>query len=64
MYSFTQPELSRQLAQSRVAAIRASGASTVSCGNPGCAMQLRSALRDAGLDVRVAHPAELAAEAS
>ena len=37
--------------------------SVVSCGNPGCAMQLRSALREAHLDVRVAHPAELAAEA-
>jgi glycolate oxidase iron-sulfur subunit len=64
VYSFTQPELSQRLAQSRVAAIRASGATTVSCGNPGCAMQLRGALRDAGLDVRVAHPAELAAEAT
>jgi len=63
VYSFTQPELSRQLAQSRVAAIRESGATTVSCGNPGCAMQLRSALREAGLEVRVAHPAELTAEA-
>jgi glycolate oxidase iron-sulfur subunit len=64
VYSFTQPELSQQLAQSRVDAIRASGAKVVSCGNPGCAMQLRSALREAHLDVRVAHPAELAAEAT
>ncbi len=64
VYSFTQPELSRQLAQSRVAAIRESGADVVSCGNPGCAMQLRSALREAGLDVRIAHPAELAVEAA
>ena len=64
VYAFTQPELSQQLAQSRVEAIRASGARTVSCGNPGCALQLRSALREAGLDVRVAHPAELAVEAA
>jgi glycolate oxidase iron-sulfur subunit len=64
VYSFTQPELSRQLAQSRVAAIRESGARTVSCGNPGCALQLRGALREAGLDVRVAHPAELVAESA
>jgi glycolate oxidase iron-sulfur subunit len=63
VYAFTQPELSRQLAQSRVEAIRASGAPVVSCGNPGCALQLRGALREAGLDVRVAHPAELVAEA-
>jgi glycolate oxidase iron-sulfur subunit len=63
VYAFTQPELSQQLAQSRVDAIRESGASTVSCGNPGCALQLRGALREAGLEVRVAHPAELAVEA-
>ncbi|MDX6539662.1 MAG: glycolate oxidase iron-sulfur subunit [Gaiellales bacterium] len=64
VYTFTQPELSQQLAQSRVEAIRESGARTVSCGNPGCALQLRGALLEAGLDVRVAHPAELAAEAT
>jgi glycolate oxidase iron-sulfur subunit len=64
VYSFTQPELSQRLASSRVEAIRASGAPVVSCGNPGCAMQLRTALRQAGLGVRVAHPAELVAEAS
>ena len=64
VYAFTQPELSQQLALSRVEAIRASGASVVSCGNPGCALQLRAALRDAELEVRVAHPAELAVEAT
>jgi glycolate oxidase iron-sulfur subunit len=62
VYAFTQPELSRQLASSRVEAIRAGGAQVISCGNPGCALQLRTALREAGLDVRVAHPAELVAE--
>jgi glycolate oxidase iron-sulfur subunit len=64
VYAFTQPELSQRLATSRVEAIRASGARVVSCGNPGCALQLRAALREAQLDVRVAHPAELAVEAS
>jgi glycolate oxidase iron-sulfur subunit len=64
VYAFTQPELSQQLASSRVEAIRASGARVVSCGNPGCALQLRAALREAQLDIRVAHPAELAVEAA
>jgi glycolate oxidase iron-sulfur subunit len=64
VYAFTQPELSQQLAASRVEAIRESGARVVSCGNPGCALQLRGALREAHLDVRVAHPAELAVEAA
>jgi len=64
VYAFTQPELSQQLARSRVDAIRASGARVVSCGNPGCALQLRGALREAQLEVRVAHPAELVVEAA
>jgi glycolate oxidase iron-sulfur subunit len=64
VYAFTQPELSQKLAGSRVEAIRRSGAGVVSCGNPGCALQLRAGLREARLDVRVAHPAELVAESA
>ena len=63
VYSLTQPALSLELRASRVEAIIASGAATVSCGNPGCALQLRAGLAEAGSSVRVAHPAELAAEA-
>lgn len=63
VYSLTQPELSLKLRANRVEAIQATGASTVSCGNPGCALQLRAGLAEAGSAVRVAHPAELAAEA-
>ena len=63
VYSLTQPELSLKLRASRVEAILATGAATVSCGNPGCALQLRAGLAEAGSSVRVAHPAELAAEA-
>ena len=38
-----------QLRDDRVAAIRESGAEVVACGNPGCALQLRQGLAEAGL---------------
>jgi glycolate oxidase iron-sulfur subunit len=64
VYALEQPELSGRLRDDRVAAIRESGAEAVACGNPGCTLQLRQGLADAGLaHVRVAHPAELALEA-
>ncbi len=64
VYALEQPELSGRLRDDRVAAIRESGADAVLCGNPGCALQLRQGLADAGLSqIRVAHPAELALHA-
>jgi glycolate oxidase iron-sulfur subunit len=64
VYALEQPTLSGRLRADRVAAIRESGATSVMCGNPGCALQLRQGLADEGLDhVRVAHAAELAIEA-
>ena len=64
VYAFTQPELSRQLRKRASRRSRPVARCVVSCGNPGCALQLRAALREAQLDVRVAHPAELAVEAA
>jgi glycolate oxidase iron-sulfur subunit len=64
VYALEQPELSGRLRADRVAAIRESGADAVLCGNPGCALQLRQGLADAGLSrVQIAHPAELALHA-
>jgi glycolate oxidase iron-sulfur subunit len=61
VYALEQPELSGRLRADRVAAIRESDADTVLCGNPGCALQLRQGLEEAGLSrVHVSHPAELA----
>jgi glycolate oxidase iron-sulfur subunit len=61
VYALEQPELSGRLRADRVEAIRESGADDVLCGNPGCALQLRQGLAEAGLSsVRVLHPAELA----
>ncbi|MDP9242892.1 MAG: (Fe-S)-binding protein, partial [Actinomycetota bacterium] len=59
LYNVLQPEMSGQLARDKVESIVASGAPTVATANPGCAMQLGSALRDSGARVRVLHPVEL-----
>jgi glycolate oxidase iron-sulfur subunit len=58
-YSALQPELSGQVRDRKVAAIRAVGGDDplVASANPGCLLHLRAA----GLDVR--HPAELLADA-
>jgi glycolate oxidase iron-sulfur subunit len=61
VYALEQPELSGRLRDDRVAAVAECGADAVLCGNPGCALQLRQGLAEAGLaHVQVAHPAELA----
>jgi glycolate oxidase iron-sulfur subunit len=65
VYALEQPELSGRLRADRVQAIGESSAQAVLCGNPGCALQLRQGLADAGLSsVQVLHPAELAVAAA
>jgi glycolate oxidase iron-sulfur subunit len=59
LYNVLQPELSSELRDDKVAAIRASGARVVASANPGCTMQLAAGVRAAGLDVHVVHPIEL-----
>jgi glycolate oxidase iron-sulfur subunit len=63
IYWLQQPDLSQKIASRKVEAIRRSGAEVVTIGNPGCLLQIRSALRAAGLDVKVVHPIELLARA-
>jgi glycolate oxidase iron-sulfur subunit len=63
VYWLQQPELSRKISSRKVEAIRRSGAEIVATGNPGCLLQIRSALRAAALDIEVVHPIELLARA-
>jgi glycolate oxidase iron-sulfur subunit len=62
-YNVMQPALARTIAARKVAAIRASGADVVATANAGCALQLESGLRAAGLAIPVRHVLELLAEA-
>jgi glycolate oxidase iron-sulfur subunit len=59
LYNVLEPELSGELARDKAGAISESGVAVVATANPGCAMQLTVALREAGARVRVVHPIEL-----
>ncbi|HTI50239.1 MAG TPA: heterodisulfide reductase-related iron-sulfur binding cluster [Planctomycetaceae bacterium] len=58
-YNLTEPEMSDRLAERKLNNIRAANPQAVITGNVGCSMQIQASLRQAGLDVWVAHPMEL-----
>jgi glycolate oxidase iron-sulfur subunit len=55
LYTLLQPEASAELGNRKAAQIRSTGVTRVASANPGCEMQLRSAL---GVGYRIAHPIE------
>jgi Fe-S oxidoreductase len=63
VYSLLQPELSSQIGNRKITAIARSGAAIVATGNPGCLMQIRNGVAQAGLKIDVVHPVELLADA-
>lgn len=58
-YMLSQPQLSEPLGQQMADAFIASGAQQLVTTNIGCALQLRSALRELNTDVEVLHPVTL-----
>lgn len=62
-YNLEQPEASAQLLDEKIEAIKATGVNVVAAANPGCIFQIVVGARRAGLDLRVAHPLALLAEA-
>jgi len=63
IYNITQPEMARQLLDRKIANLKATGASIVATGNPGCLAWIQQGAHEAGLNVRICHPVELLAEA-
>ena len=59
VYNLIEPELSGQVLAEKLTHIRASGASLLVTGNPGCHMQISAGAMLAGLPLRVCHPVEL-----
>jgi glycolate oxidase iron-sulfur subunit len=59
IYNLVQPQTARQLGARKAGAVAESGADLVVSGNPGCALQIASALGTAGTPVPVAHVAEV-----
>jgi glycolate oxidase iron-sulfur subunit len=59
VYSLTQPEMSLELLDGKMADVGATGASIVATANPGCMSQLETGARREGLPVRVVHVVQL-----
>jgi glycolate oxidase iron-sulfur subunit len=55
--------MSGAILESKMEDIRASGASLVISANPGCILQIRKGVDEAGLPIRVQHIAEVLDEA-
>ena len=59
IYNLVQPEPARELGQRKAAAVAATGADLLVTGNPGCAMQITSALAAHGTPMPAAHTVEV-----
>jgi glycolate oxidase iron-sulfur subunit len=59
IYNLVQPEAARELGQRKAETVAASGAQLLVTGNPGCAMQIASALAARGTPMPMAHIAEV-----
>lgn len=62
-FAVAHPELSRAIADRKVAGLRASGAAIVASGCPGCILQLQDIVDRAGLPVKAMHTLELLGQA-
>ncbi len=59
IYNLVQPRTARELGARKAAAMRETNADLIVSGNPGCALQIGSALAAAGTPTPVAHLAEV-----
>jgi glycolate oxidase iron-sulfur subunit len=59
VYNLLQPEAARDLGARKAESVLATGAPLVISANPGCTLQIASALAERGQDIAVAHTAEV-----
>jgi glycolate oxidase iron-sulfur subunit len=59
VYNLLQPETARELGQRKAATIQATGAQLLISANPGCTLQIASALAAQGVTMPVAHTAQV-----
>lgn len=63
IYNLIQPEMANALLERKLAHIQSTRAGIVATGNPGCLLQLINGAKQRGIQLRVAHPITLLAEA-
>ena len=59
IYNLVQPEAARDLGERKARTVQASKAGLLVSANPGCAMQIASALAEQGAHIPMAHLAEV-----
>jgi glycolate oxidase iron-sulfur subunit len=59
VYNLLQPDTANELGDRKARNVVATGAEVLVTANPGCLMQIHSALRRAGRDMRLAHTVEI-----
>ena len=59
MYNLLQPEAASELGARKAESVLATGAPLLISANPGCSMQIVSALAERGEHITVAHTAEV-----
>ena len=63
VYNLLQPEMSQGVLNEKLAHIKATSASILATGNPGCQMHIGAGASLAGMKLRVCHPIELVDQA-
>ena len=63
IYNLTEPEMAERLQRRKIENIRATGATIVATGNPGCLAWIKAGIDRGETPIRVAHPVSLLAEA-
>ena len=63
IYNITQPEMADDLLRRKVGHIKSTQCEVVATGNPGCLLQVQNGCAREGMNLRVAHPVTLLAEA-
>jgi len=63
VYNITEPRMARRLLERKIANLKATGASIIATGNPGCLAWIQQGVQESGLKVRICHPVELLDEA-
>ncbi len=63
IYNLIQPKMANELLDRKIRHLQTTGATVVATANPGCQLQLVNGAQARGVNVRVAHPMTLLAEA-
>ncbi|MEP0871013.1 heterodisulfide reductase-related iron-sulfur binding cluster [Trichocoleus desertorum AS-A10] len=59
VYNMLQPEVAAELGQQKAQNLLATGAQMIASPNPGCSLQIKKHMPDAGKDLAIMHPIEL-----